>query len=132
MPRMIRRVGLVIGFFVLCLNGCSSGDEVKIDYTVSFTDIYGKQAGTVDSGSVTGIGSNVPAKALKGSTATFEVKSDMAGLHFTIVDEGMRKGHIVCTAQPGSGSASAQANVMSGGHYLIALNYKGSRCLADQ
>lgn len=125
---MIRRA--LLALFVVA--GCSSGDEVKLDYTVSFTDVAGKSKGAVDSGSLSSIQSSVPPKTLMGSTATFEVKSDMAGLHFTVVEDGMRKGQLTCTAQPGSGEASADAPVTNGGHYLVFVSYKGARCIPEQ
>jgi hypothetical protein len=127
---MIRRVFLAIA---IGLVGCGSSDEVKIDYTVSFTDAAGKSLGTLDSGSLTSIESTVGAKTLMmGSTATFEVKSDMNGAHFTIVEDGMRKGQLTCTKQAGTGTASASANLSTGGHYFMSLTFKGARCIAEQ
>lgn len=114
------------------LLGCSSGDELKIDYTVSFTDYAGKSSGAVTSGSLTSISSTVPTMTLKGSEATFAVTSDTNGMHFTIVEDGMRKGQLSCIAQTGMGSMSANANVTNGGHYLISVNYTGARCIAEQ
>lgn len=118
--------------FLLAM-GCSSGDDVKIDWTVSFTDMSGKNLGVVESGSFTTIQSSAPSKMLQGSMATLDIKSDMNGLYFTIIDEDMnRKGAVTCTAQSGSGSVKANANMVNGGHYLITVNAKGARCIAVQ
>src|SRR5689334_14288783 len=96
--------------FVMTM-GCSSDNEVKLDYTVSFSDAAGKNLGTVESGSLSGIQSTVPQKTLANSMATFSAVSDMSGLHFTIVEDGVRKGILTCTAQSGTGTQQAQANV---------------------
>ncbi len=129
MPPMIKR-----GLWLLCfLVGCSSGDEVKIDYKVTFTDGANNDKGISDSGSFKTIQAPTSSKALSGSMATLEIKSDMmTGLHFTVLEDGMRRGSLSCIAQPGAGSASANAEVSTGGHYLILVNYKGARCIPEQ
>ena len=67
------------------LTGCS-GDDTKIDYKVTFSDGAGKDKGIVDSGSFNTIQASAPSKALAGSMATLEIKSDTAGLHFVILE----------------------------------------------
>jgi hypothetical protein len=125
---MIKRALSV--FFLL--SGCSSGDDVKIDYTVTYTDGAGRDNGVVESGSFSTIQSSAPGKMLMFSMATFDIKSDMNGLHFTIAEDTVRRGALSCISQVGSSAASASANLSAGGHYLITVNAKGAHCIAEQ
>lgn len=128
MPPMIKRCLWLVCF----LAACSSGDEVKIDWKVTFTDGAGTDKGIAEAGSFNTIQAAPLSKPLAGSMATLEIKSDTSGLHFTVLEDGMRRGSISCIAQPGTGAASANAEVSTGGHYLVALAYKAARCVPEQ
>jgi hypothetical protein len=111
---------------------CSDGEQTKIDYTVRFTDVN-----NVDRGEAAPPGSFSSLQAaqsvmLKGSSATLEIKSDMAGLHFDVLEGQVRRGALVCSAGKGSGVAQANAPIGAGGHYLITVTYKGASCVAVQ
>src|SRR5438132_13118286 len=84
---MIKRALCV--FFVL--SGCSSNNDVKVDWTVTYTDEKGHDNGIVESGSFDTLSSTTN-KTLKFSTATLDVKSDASGLHFAINEDMVRRG----------------------------------------
>jgi hypothetical protein len=67
--------------------------------------------------------------------ATFEIKSEMNSLRFSVIEPGtpaLRRAAATCTKGKGSGVSQADAQVSTGGHYLITLTYKGASCVVEQ
>lgn len=133
---MTRTITSVLGAcFAAAMVSCSGGDDTKIDYTVRFTDVMNKDRGEAAMpGSFTSLMAQqtVP---LQGSMATLEIKSDQAGLRFSVIEPStpapMRRGGVLCVPGKGGGVAQANAQLGGGGHYLITVNYKGASCAPD-
>jgi len=112
---------------------CSSGDDISIDYSVKFTDATNHDQGNaVMPGNFKTLTPPMQSTPLTASMATFEIRSDMGGLHFSVLEGPMRRGAISCIAGKGTGVQSANADVSTGGHYLITLAYKGVVCTPEQ
>jgi len=131
----MRRVIASLCFAASFVVACSDSDQTKIDYSIRYTDINNVDMGdAVTPATITSLqNQNMTNVMLKGSSATLNITSDAAGLHFAIFEGMMRRGVLTCTTGKGSGVAQANAQTVDGGgHYLIKVSYKDATCGPEQ